>query len=59
MNDLDQAAREARNAYDREWRRNNREKVKLYRKAYWERKAQTMLSEQKSKDAGGEGYDAN
>lgn len=35
MNDK---AREERNAYMREWRKKNKEKVKKYNAAYWERK---------------------
>lgn len=33
-------AREARNAYAREWRALNRDKVKQYNKDYWARKAE-------------------
>lgn len=33
-------AREARNAYAREWRARNPEKVKQYNTAYWARKAE-------------------
>lgn len=36
MNDK---AREERNAYLREWRKKNKERVKNYNKSYWERKA--------------------
>lgn len=36
MNDK---AREERNAYLREWRKKNKDKVKKYNEAYWERKA--------------------
>ena len=37
MND---AAREARRAYKREWNRKNRDKVKAAQDRYWEKKAQ-------------------
>lgn len=33
-------AREARNAYARQWRAKNRDKVKQYNYAYWARKAE-------------------
>ena len=39
---LTQAAIEARRAYQREWRRNNKDKVKANNHRYWERKAQKM-----------------
>lgn len=32
-------AREARNAYMREWKRKNKDKVKAARERYWEKKA--------------------
>lgn len=38
-NQLTQAAKEARRAYQREWRRKNKEKVKDNNRRYWERKA--------------------
>lgn len=37
---LTQAAIEARRAYQREWRRNNKDKVKANNRRYWERRAQ-------------------
>ncbi|WP_300348110.1 hypothetical protein [Clostridium sp.] len=42
MNDK---AREERNAYLREWRKKNKEKVKNYNKSYWERKVQSNKRE--------------
>ncbi|EOT2968934.1 hypothetical protein [Clostridium perfringens] len=42
MNDK---AREERNAYLREWRKKNKERVKNYNKSYWERKAKKKVSE--------------
>lgn len=35
---LDEKAREERNAYMREWRKRNKEKVKKYNATYWENK---------------------
>ena len=34
-----EAARQARNAYARQWRANNRDKVRQYNADYWARKA--------------------
>ena len=34
-----EAARQARNAYAREWRAKNRDKVRQYNETYWARKA--------------------
>ena len=36
-----EAARQARNAYAREWRARNPDKVRQYNKSYWERKAES------------------
>ena len=38
-------AREARNAYLREWRRQNPDKVKQQRERYWNRQAEKMRKE--------------
>ena len=35
-----EAGRLARNAYAREWRANNRDKVRQYNEGYWARKAE-------------------
>lgn len=35
----ERAAKDACNAYNREWRARNREKVKAYNRNYWARKA--------------------
>lgn len=37
---LSDAAREARNAANREWRKKNPAKVREYNRRYWERKAE-------------------
>ena len=37
---MNEAAKEARRAYKRQWQRNNPDKVKAYQEAYWNRKAQ-------------------
>lgn len=43
--DLSEAARRAKNAYAREWREKNPERVKAIQRRYWERKAK-LLEEQ-------------
>ena len=40
MKNLENQARKARNAYAREWRARNRDKVKQYNAAYWQKKAE-------------------
>ena len=37
--ELTDKAKELRNAYQREWKKNHPEKVKQYFKIYWEKKA--------------------
>lgn len=39
VKDIENQAREARNAYARAWRARNRDKVKQYNNSYWQRKA--------------------
>lgn len=41
MND---AAKEARRAYKREWQRKNKDKVKAYQEKYWNKKAAEMAA---------------
>lgn len=36
---MNEAAREARRLYKKEWRKNNPDKVREYNKRYWEKKA--------------------
>ena len=43
---LEELALEARRKYHREWRRNNPDKVREYRKRHWRKKALEMLKEQ-------------
>ncbi|MBJ7955809.1 hypothetical protein [Bacillus cereus] len=47
-NTKETSAREARNAYMREWRAKNKEKVKATQDRYWKRKAKE-LTESESK----------
>lgn len=50
MNELNDKARAARNAYAREWRAKNPEKVRAANKRYWMRRAETAKTEEKNKD---------
>lgn len=36
------SSKEVRNAYMREWRKNNKDKVKQYHETYWTKKAKEM-----------------
>lgn len=40
--ELSEKAREAQRAYQREWRKKNKDKVKLKNKRYWEKQAAKM-----------------
>lgn len=42
-------AAEARNAYAREWRAKNKEKVRANNRRYWERKAERAAAEKTEK----------
>ena len=46
---LSEAARQARNAYQREYKRKNPDKVKQYMANYWERKAGTFMETMEEK----------
>ncbi|WJQ02174.1 hypothetical protein QT234_18195 (plasmid) [Geobacillus stearothermophilus] len=39
---LSEQAKAARREYHRKWREKNREKVRMYQKRYWERKAKEV-----------------
>lgn len=45
MQNVEQLAREERNAYFRAWRAKNKDKVKAINNRYWEKKAQAKLNE--------------
>lgn len=47
-----EAARQARNAYYREWRAKNRDKVKRYNADYWARKAANGNGEEITAEGG-------
>lgn len=42
---IQELARELKRQYQREWKRNNPEKVKDITRRYWERKAEKLLEE--------------
>lgn len=46
---MEQLTKEERNAYFREWRAQNREKVKKHNADYWKRKAEKKFKEQGGK----------
>lgn len=53
MQDIEKIAREERNAYFREWRAKNKDKVKAINKRYWENRAKNNIekkAEVKSND---------
>ena len=50
---MDDAAREARNKYKRDWYRRNREKQREYERRYWERKADSY--KKKTEEIGKDG----
>jgi len=43
-----EAARQARNAYHKAWRAKNKDKVKETNARYWEKKAELLMSENKT-----------
>lgn len=45
MKDLSPEAKEAKREYFRNWRKNNREKIKEYDRRHYEKKAQEMKAE--------------
>lgn len=49
MAEMTDAAREARNAYRREWYKKNKDKVKQQQANYWQRKAEAARLETKEK----------
>jgi len=56
MGTLSEQARQIRNAYQREYRRRNPEKLKRYMIEYWERKAALYTTEERAKDLSSQGY---
>lgn len=46
MQDIEKKAREERNAYFREWRAKNKDRVKAINKRYWENRAKNNAKKQ-------------
>lgn len=42
MNKLSSKAIEARKAYQREWRKTNKDKIRIYQANYWNKKAEEL-----------------
>ena len=53
MDKIEQVAREVRNEYLREWRRNHPEAVKQQRERYWIKRALKIIAEQEVEDNDG------
>ena len=47
-NTMTAEARAALNAYQREWRKNNKDKEREYRARHWEKKAQQLAAEREA-----------
>ena len=45
-NEIKEMAREAHNAYQREWRAKNKDKVKASNERYWEKRVKRLLAEE-------------
>lgn len=56
MEELSEAARQARNDYQREYRRKHPEKQKEYMKRYWEKKAEQYTPEERARELSQQGY---
>ena len=48
---MTEAAREAKNKYKREWRKNNPEKVRAANVRYWEKKARGESEQQQDRNS--------
>ena len=46
---VEEIAREERLAYFREWRANNKDKVKKHNATYWEKRAKLIIAEREAK----------
>ena len=46
---VEEIAREERLAYFREWRSNNKDKVKKHNATYWEKRAKRIIAEREAK----------
>ena len=46
---IEELAREEKLAYFREWRANNKDKVKQHQATYWQRRAELTIAEREAK----------
>ncbi len=56
MAELSETARQARNDYQREYRRKHPGKLREYNNRYWERKAEQYTPEARARDLSNRGY---
>ena len=56
MEQLSDKAKAMKNAYNREWRRNNPDKIKEYHRRYWEKQAAAYPPEMQIKELQAQGY---
>lgn len=49
MKSVEEIAREERLAYFREWRANNKDKVKKHNATYWQKRAKRTIAEREAK----------
>lgn len=56
MSELSEAAKQARNDYQSEYRRKHPEKLKQYMARYWEKKAEQITPEARARDLSSRGY---
>ncbi|HQO43895.1 MAG TPA: winged helix-turn-helix transcriptional regulator [Bacillota bacterium] len=56
MNELSEQARQARNNYQREYRRKHPEKLREYTRRHWEKKAEQYTPEARARDLSSQGY---
>ena len=56
MSELSEAAKQARNDYQREYRRKHPEKLKQYMARYWEKKAEQITPEARARELSQRGY---
>lgn len=50
--EMSNEARQVRNAYQRKWRANNKDKVAEINRRYWERKASSAMKKRSAKESG-------
>ena len=56
---IEKKAIEARKKYQKQWRSQNKDRVKEYNRRYWERKAQTALASEQGDNGNNDRKDAD